>query len=52
MNEEIPLKQLFWILGGGLRCALIGCMLGPGKSEKGWDFGGEGTKGAMGDKGK
>ncbi len=30
---------------GGLRCALIRCSLGPGKSEKGWDFGGEGTRG-------
>ncbi len=37
--------------GKGLRCALIRCTLGPGKSKKGWDFGGEGTKGAMGDKG-
>jgi hypothetical protein len=44
-------KKVFWILERGLRCALIRCTLGPGKSKKGWDFGGEGIKGAMGDKG-
>jgi hypothetical protein len=36
---------------GGLRCALIRCTLGSGKSEKGWDFGGEGTRGQWGTKG-
>ncbi len=36
---------------GGLRCALIRCTLGSGKSEKGRDFGGEGTKGQWGTKG-
>jgi hypothetical protein len=50
-RNAVESLTLFWILGGGLRCALIGCQLGPGKSEKGWDFGGEGTKGAMGTKG-
>jgi hypothetical protein len=36
---------------GGLRCALIRCMLGSGKSEKGWDFGGEGAREQWGTKG-
>jgi hypothetical protein len=35
----------------GLRCALIRCTLGSGKSEKGWDFGGEGTREQWGTKG-
>ncbi len=35
---------------GGLWCALIKCTLGPGKSEKGWDFGGEGTREQWGTK--
>ncbi len=30
---------------------LIKCTLGSGKPREGWEFGGEGTKGAMGDKG-
>ncbi len=36
----------------GLRCPLIRCTLGSGKSEKGWDFGGEGTREQWGTKGK
>ncbi len=38
---------LFWILGRGLRRALIRCTLGSGKSEKGLGFWRGGHKGAM-----
>jgi hypothetical protein len=31
--------------------ALIKCTLGPGKPKRGWDSGGEGTGGQMGNKG-
>ncbi len=44
--------ELFWILGRGLRRALIRCTLGSGKSEKGLGFWRGGHKGAMGDKGE
>jgi hypothetical protein len=43
---------LFWILGRGLRRALIRCTLGSGKSGKGLGFWSGGHKGAMGDKGE
>jgi hypothetical protein len=43
---------MFWILGGGLRRALIRCTLGSGKSEKGLGFWRGGHKGAMGNKGE
>jgi hypothetical protein len=43
---------LFWILGRGLRRALIRCTLGSGKSEKGLGFWRGGHKGAMGNKGE
>jgi hypothetical protein len=46
------LSLLFWILGRGLRRALIRCTLGSGKSEKGLGFWRGGPKGAMGDKGE
>ncbi len=42
-SESLESWLVFWILERGLRCALIRCTLGPGKSKKGWDFGGEGT---------
>jgi hypothetical protein len=45
-------QGLFWILGRGLRRALIRCTLGSGKSEKGMGFWRGGHKGAMGDKGE
>jgi hypothetical protein len=52
-NSEAKLYVLscsgYW--EGGLRCTLIRCTLGSGKSEKGRDFGGEGTKGQWGTKG-
>jgi hypothetical protein len=43
---------VFWILGRGLRRALIRCTLGSGKSEKGLGFWKGGQKGAMGNKGE
>ncbi len=43
---------VFWILGRGLRRALIRCTLGSGKSEKGLGFWRGGHKGVMGDKGE
>ncbi len=35
----------------GLWCALIKCTLGSGKSKKGWEFGGEGTREQWGTRG-
>ncbi len=46
------LYLLFWILGKGLRRALIRCTLGSGKSEEGLGFRRGGHKGAMGNKGE
>jgi hypothetical protein len=37
--------------GLGCNVALIKCTLGPGKPKGGWDFGREGTRGQMGNKG-
>jgi hypothetical protein len=37
--------------GLGCNVALIKCTLGPGKPNGGWDFGREGTRGQMGNKG-
>jgi hypothetical protein len=55
-NGKVELKQenkiMFWILGRGLRRALIRCTLGSGKSEKGLGFWKGGHKEAMGDKGE
>jgi hypothetical protein len=45
-------RPLFWILGKGLRRALIRCTLGSGKSKKGLGFWRGGHKGAMGNKGE
>jgi hypothetical protein len=44
--------ELFWILGRGLRRAIIRCTLGLGKSKKGLGFWRGGHKGATGDKGE
>jgi hypothetical protein len=41
---------VFWILGRGFVMRLIKCTLGSGKPMEGWEFGGEGYEGAMGDK--
>ncbi len=37
--------------GLGCNFGLIECTLGPGKPKGGWDFGREGTRGQMGNKG-
>jgi hypothetical protein len=49
LNDTSCICSGYW--EEGLRCALIRYTLGSGKSETGWDFGGEGTRGQWGTKG-
>ncbi len=52
LASEGQQRYMFWILGRGLRRALIRCTLGSVKSEKGLGFWRGGHKGAMGNKGE